>query len=94
MVLLFDYITTPALLSASQKTPWKKLFFIFGSDFIIAIRIMVAERTVKKLSNIVRVIDKVFETGRKYATEFKNNMLIQFDELLPKWNDTAIPQSH
>jgi len=47
MVLLFDYITTPALLSASQKTPWKKLFFIFASDFIIAIRIMVGSRMIE-----------------------------------------------
>jgi hypothetical protein len=50
--------------------------------------------TTKGLHVVVRIMDKVFETGRKYATEFKNNMLIQFDELLPKWNYTAIPQPH
>lgn len=48
--------------------------------------------TTKGLNVVVRIIDKVFETGRKYATDFKNNMLIQFDDLLPKWNYTAIPQ--
>ena len=37
--------------------------------------------------------EKVFETGRQYASDFKNNMTIQFDALLPKWNYTVIPQS-
>ena len=50
--------------------------------------------TTKGLNVVVRIIDKVCETGRKYATEFKNNMSIRFDDLLPKWNDTAIPQPH
>lgn len=48
--------------------------------------------TTKGLNVVVRIIDKVYETGRKYATDFKNNMSIRFDELLPKWNYTAIPQ--
>ncbi|CAA6810923.1 MAG: Unknown protein, partial [uncultured Thiotrichaceae bacterium] len=29
---------------------------------------------------------------RKYADEFKETMTIRFDEHLPKWNYTAIPQ--
>lgn len=49
--------------------------------------------TTKGLKVVVRIIDKVFETGRKYATDFKANMTILFDELLPKWNYTVIPQS-
>jgi hypothetical protein len=40
-----------------------------------------------------RIISKVFETGRKYAQAFKENMTIQFDDFLPKWNYTAAPQS-
>ena len=49
--------------------------------------------TTKGLKVIVRIIDKVFEKGRKYAADFKQNMAIQFDELLPKWNYTAVPQA-
>ena len=45
------------------------------------------------LKVIVRIIDKVFEKGRQYAADFKQNMAIQFDELLPKWNYTTVPQA-
>ncbi len=38
-----------------------------------------------------RLLDKVYATGRKYAKDFKNNMTIKFDDFLPKWNYTAIP---
>ena len=47
--------------------------------------------TTKGLGVVVRLLDKVYKTGRKYAQDFKNNMTIKFDELLPKWNYTAIP---
>lgn len=47
--------------------------------------------TTKGLAVTVRIIDKVFETGRKYAADFKKHMTIQFDKLLPKWNYRAIP---
>jgi hypothetical protein len=50
--------------------------------------------TTKGLNVVVKIIDKVFETGRKYAADFKHNMTIQFDELLPKLNYTAIPQTN
>lgn len=49
--------------------------------------------TTRGLKVVVRIIDKVFEVGRKYAADFKENMKIQFDELLPKWNYTAAPQT-
>lgn len=49
--------------------------------------------TTKGLKVIVRIIDKVFETGRQYAADFKETMSIKFDELLPKWNYTAVPQT-
>jgi hypothetical protein len=49
--------------------------------------------TTKGLKVVVRIIDKVFQTGRKYAADFKKNMTIQFDDILPKWNYTAIPQT-
>ena len=39
----------------------------------------------------VAILDKVYQTGRKYAEGFKETMKIVFDEILPKWNYKAIP---
>ena len=47
--------------------------------------------TTKGLKVVVRMLDKVYQTGRKYAKDFKQNMTIKFDDYLPKWNYTAIP---
>lgn len=41
----------------------------------------------------VRILEKVYETGRKCAAGFKESMRIVFDEFLPKWNYRAMPQS-
>jgi Rhodopirellula transposase DDE domain len=40
----------------------------------------------------VRILEKVYETGRKCAAGFKETMKIIFDEILPKWNYRAVPQ--
>ena len=40
----------------------------------------------------VRVLEKVYETGRKCAAGFKETMKIAFDKFLPKWNYRAIPE--
>jgi len=48
-------------------------------------------KTSKGLRVTVNIIDKVYQTGRKVAADFKENMTIKFDEFLPKWNYTAIP---
>jgi len=40
----------------------------------------------------VRVLEKVYETGRKCAAGFKETMKIAFDKILPKWNYRAIPE--
>ena len=48
--------------------------------------------TAKGLHTCVRVIEKVYETGRKYAANFKENMRIVFDDILPQWNYTALPE--
>ena len=45
------------------------------------------------LSVTVNVLDRIYETGRKVPTDFKQNMPILFDDLLPQWNYTAAPQS-
>jgi hypothetical protein len=45
------------------------------------------------LKAIVHIIDKVYETGRKVAEDFKETIRIVFDEVLPKWNYRAVPRS-
>lgn len=38
------------------------------------------------------VIDKVYQTGKTVAENFKETMQIVFDQVLPQWNYTALPQ--
>jgi hypothetical protein len=47
--------------------------------------------TSKGLKVTVQIIDQVYEIGRKYAKDFKKTMRIVFDEFLPRWNYTAVP---
>ncbi len=54
-------------------------------------RLMEKTRTATGLSVRVGVLDKVYQTGRKYAEGFKENMKIHFDDSLPKWNYCAVP---
>lgn len=50
-------------------------------------------KTAQGLKVTVNIIDQVYETGRKATAEFIDNMPIVFDEYLPKWNYTAIPNA-
>ncbi len=43
------------------------------------------------LKTFVHIIDKVYQTGRAVAQDFKENMRIVFDECLPQWNYRAVP---
>jgi len=43
------------------------------------------------LKVFVRIIDQVYQTGRKVAVDFKEKMRIVFDGFLPQWNYRAIP---
>jgi Rhodopirellula transposase DDE domain len=43
------------------------------------------------LTVTVKVLEKVYETGRKCAEGFKESMKIAFDKVLPTWNYRAIP---
>ena len=47
--------------------------------------------TTKGLKVFSVIKDKVFETGRKVAEGFKDNMRIVFDDFLGAWNYKAIP---
>jgi hypothetical protein len=53
-------------------------------------RLFEKTRTETGLGVIVRVVTKVYETGRKYAEGFKENMKILFDKFLPRWNYRAV----
>ncbi len=49
-------------------------------------------KTKTGLKVIVEVIDTIYKTGRKVSKDFKENMQIKFDEYLPQWNYTSVPQ--
>ena len=52
------------------------------------------EKTTTKtgLKVIACIVNKVYETGRKVAKDFKENMRIVFDEKLRRWNYVAVPK--
>lgn len=56
------------------------------------VRLMQKTTTQNGLSVTVRVIDQLYETGRKVSDAFKKNMPIVFEPVLPKWNYWAVPQ--
>jgi rRNA-processing protein FCF1 len=57
--------------------------------------LMEKTKTSKGLMVTVNVITKLYQTGRKASSEFKENikenMSIKFDQFLPKWNYTIVP---
>ena len=57
-------------------------------------QLMEKTKTKQGLKVTVDIIDKVYQTGRKVADGFKENMTLVFDQLLPNWNYTAFPQTN
>lgn len=55
------------------------------------VRLMRKTATQTGLSTTVHVMKKVYETGRKATQEFRENLPLIFDSVLPKWNYTARP---
>jgi hypothetical protein len=53
--------------------------------------LMEKTQTTTGLKAFVHIIDKVYETGRKVAADFKETLRIVFDDFLPQWNYRAIP---
>jgi hypothetical protein len=53
--------------------------------------LMEKAKTSTGLHVTVDILDKVYQTGRKYAKGFQENMKILFDEILPKWNYRVVP---
>ena len=58
----------------------------------IAQQFIARTKTMTGLRVTVRILDKVYQTGRKYTADFKHNMKIVFDDYLPKWNYRALPE--
>lgn len=58
------------------------------------VRELMSKATTKTgLTVFANILDRVYPTGRQVTEDFKQNMQIVFDEYLPHWNYTAIPQS-
>jgi hypothetical protein len=49
-------------------------------------------QTTTGLNVAVGILNKAYQTGRTYAKTFKKTMRIVFDDVLPKWNYTAVPE--
>jgi len=63
---------------------------IFSSVSLVK-ELMEKTKTSKGLKVVVEIIENVYQTGRKAAEDFKSNMRIVFDALLPQWNYRALP---
>ena len=63
---------------------------IFTSRELVK-ELMEKTNTTTGLAAFVHIIDKAYETGRKVAADFKENMRIVFDAFLPRWNYRAVP---
>jgi hypothetical protein len=55
--------------------------------------LMEKTHTRQGLKVTVQIVDKVYQKGRKVAKDFKETMRIVFDEFLPQWNYTAVPNA-
>lgn len=64
---------------------------IFTSVALVK-ELMEKTHTSKGLEVVVDIIETVYQTGRKVADDFKANMRIVFDEVLPQWNYRALPK--
>jgi hypothetical protein len=65
---------------------------IFSSLEVVK-RLMARTKTRQGLSVTVQIIDKVYQTGRKVAASFKQNLPLLFDDVLPQWNYRAVPNA-
>jgi Rhodopirellula transposase DDE domain len=62
-------------------------------DTIETVQRLIGETKTKKgLIVFSTILEGFYETGRQVAEGFKENMEILFDEYLPLWNYTAVPQ--
>ncbi len=64
---------------------------IFESVEIVE-ELIAKTKTKTGLQVFTTILDGVYKTGRKVTEEFKQMMEIVFDDYLPQWNYTAVPQ--
>jgi hypothetical protein len=57
----------------------------------IDVKQLIEKTSTTGLTVTVQIVDKLYQTARKVADDFKDTMLIVFDTFLPLWNYTAIP---
>ena len=57
------------------------------------VRLMRKASTSTGLKTTVNVIRRAYTTGREVVEDFKHNMPLLFDDLLPKWNYRAVPHT-
>jgi hypothetical protein len=65
---------------------------VFNSVALVK-ELMEKTHTRQGLTVTVHIVDQVYQTGRKAAKGFKKTMRIVFDEFLPQWNYTAVPNA-
>ena len=53
--------------------------------------LMAATTTTTGLRVFVSILDRAYDKGRQIAADFKETMTIRFDDFLPQWNYTAVP---
>jgi hypothetical protein len=63
---------------------------IFTSIEVVK-HLMQKTQTSRGLQVFVHILDKLYQTGRKVADDFKHQMTIAHDALLPQWNYRAVP---
>ena len=63
---------------------------IFTSIEVVK-HLMQKTQTSRGLKVFVHILDKLYQTGRKVADDFKHQMTIVHDALLPQWNYRAVP---
>ena len=62
-------------------------------DSVETVRELMATATTKTgLEVFTTILGQVYQTGQKATEVFKQNMPIVFDDILPQWNYTALPQ--
>jgi hypothetical protein len=59
----------------------------------LTIKLVAKAKTSSGLKVFFSIIDQVYQTGKKVAQDFRENMNIIFDQYLPKWNYVAKPKS-
>jgi hypothetical protein len=84
----------------SKFNPIERKFFsqvtrtcqgVLFDRILTVVNLMRKTKTTTGLTTTVHVIKKLYETGRKVRDNFKESVQIQFDEILPRWNYTAVP---